>query len=203
MTRGEVHPTAESPVSSTHFLLGGLNMSHLPTSLHCINIISGKVPTNSYGPVFKPCKSSHWFPWWSRLNLEPVISHIKTKQKDGHCVTTRIDFIYHMYVYNYIHNIKPMPNQSGNGFSIFSKDVMADKVVTGCWACGKHGFPGTADLRRILGPPTVGIERFPMFIYFPDKTRTKPGHGSRDLWNIEIWCFWWMNIHKGFHNITK
>lgn len=43
----------------------------------------------------------------------------------------------------HIYNIKPMPNQSGNGFSICSKDVMADKVVTGCWACGKHGFPGT------------------------------------------------------------
>ena len=128
-----------------HWLLGDLNMSHLPPSLHCmycIIIISGKVPTNSYGPVFKPFKSSHWFPGWSRLNLETVINHIKQNLKM--VIVSQPELTSDtICMYTITYTISSLCPTRVAMASAFEKDVMADKVVTGCWACGKHGFPGT------------------------------------------------------------
>ena len=58
------------------------------------------------------------------------------------------DILYNMYIYIYICIISSLfPEWL---LASAEKDVMADKVVTGCWACGKHGFPVT------LGFPTTG-----------------------------------------------
>ena len=111
--------------------------------IYCIIIISGKVfQINSYGPVFKPFKASHWFPGWSRLNLEPVINHIKQNLKMV-IVSQPESTSYTICMYTITYTISSLcPTRVAMAFA-FEKDVMADKVVTGCWACGKHGFPGT------------------------------------------------------------